>query len=70
MEYANVSSSNVSAVGFDDESSTLGVRFTNGAEYNYFGVPRNVFDSLLSAPSVGRFLNQYVKSVYPYQRVG
>ena len=45
MEYTPVSSSTVSAVGYDETSNTLGVRFNNGSEYHYFGVPQDVFES-------------------------
>lgn len=70
MNFIDVSSSNVAAVGYDDEQSVLGVRFLNGSEYHYFGVPRDVFDGLLGASSVGQYLNAYVKQGgYAYQRV-
>lgn len=70
MDYVAVSSSTVGAVGFDEASSTLGVRFNTGAEYHYSGVPRQVFDGLVSASSVGQYLDQFVKKAgYPYTRV-
>ena len=70
MEYVNVTSSTVAAVGYDDSTSTLGLRFLSGAEYHYFGVPREVFDGLLSASSVGSYLDQHVKKGgYPYSRI-
>jgi hypothetical protein len=70
MEYEAVSSSTVSAVAYDEASNTLGVRFLNGSEYHYFGVPQAVFEGLRSAPSVGRFLDQNIKKPgYAYTRV-
>ena len=70
MEYQSVTSSNVAAVAYDDASSTLGVRFLNGTEYHYTGVPRDVYEGLLSASSVGTYLNQQIKkSGYGYTRV-
>lgn len=70
MEYTPVSSSTVSAVGYDETSNTLGVRFNNGSEYHYFGVPQDVFESLRSASSVGQFLDQNIKKPgYAYARV-
>lgn len=71
MDYVSVSSTNIAAVGYDDEQTLLGVRFLNGREYHYFGVPRDVFDALLSAPSVGQYFNAYVrKGGYAFQQVG
>jgi hypothetical protein len=70
MDYQSVSSSTVSAVGYDDATNTLGVRFQNGTEYQYFGVPQDVFEGLRSASSVGRYFDQYVKKAgYSYSRV-
>ena len=61
---------NVSAVGYEDDTSTLGVRFHSGSEYHYTGVPRGIYEGLLSAPSVGSFFDTYVKkSGYPAVRV-
>lgn len=71
MDYVNVSSSNVAAVGYDEETSTLGVKFLNGSEYHYSGVPKSVYEGLLSAASVGGYFDQNVKKAgYGYVRVG
>ncbi len=70
MEYHAVVSSSVVAVAFDSATSILGVRFLNGLEYHYFEVPELVYNGLLSAVSVGSYLNEYVKRAgYRYQRV-
>lgn len=69
MEMINVVSSNVAAVGYDEESQTLQVEFNNGSTYQYFDVPEEIFNGLLSAESVGQFLNQKVKGSYRYSRV-
>jgi len=71
MDYVSVSSSNVAAVGYESETSTLGVRFLDGSEYHYFGIPQEIFVGLQSASSVGSYLNQYVKKAgYAYSKVG
>ena len=70
MDYVPVTSSNVAAVAFDPDTNTLGVRFLNGSEYHYFGVPEEVFEALKSASSVGSYLNAAIKKAgYGYQRV-
>jgi len=71
MEYVSVSSSNIAAVGYDDETNTLGVRFLNGSEYQYANVPKEVYEGLLSAASVGGYFDQHVKKAgYGFSRVG
>jgi len=69
MEMHNVDSSNVAAVGFEEDSQTLQVEFNGGTTYQYFDVPQAIFDGLLSASSVGQYLNQHVKGTYRYSRV-
>jgi hypothetical protein len=70
MEYLSVSSSTINAVGYDEASNTLGVRFHNGTEYHYFGVPHELFEGLRLAPSVGQSFDQNIKKGgYGYARI-
>ena len=70
MKYVLVSSSNIAAVGYDLPTNTLGIRFTNGSEYEYLNVPASVHAGLMSAQSVGRYLNSHVKnSGYQCRRI-
>jgi hypothetical protein len=70
MEYLPVSSTTVTAIGYDGESNTLGVRYLKGGEYHYYAVPQDVFDGLRNASSIGSYLDQYVKKAgYAYARV-
>lgn len=67
-EMQPVSSSNISAVGYDAENQMVYVQFLDGSVYAYKGVPEHEFDNLRSAPSVGSYLNRNYKNVYPYER--
>jgi len=69
MDMTNVDSSNVEAVGYDEDSSTLQVEFKNGAMYQYFDVPENVFIGLRDAGSVGGYLAAVIKGTYRYSKV-
>ena len=69
MEFVQVSSSQIREVAYDAESEKLQIRFTNGSLYEYSGVPKDVYDSLVGAESVGRYFGQAVKWAYPYQRI-
>lgn len=64
-----VSSSNISAVGYDADNLIVYVQFLNGAIYSYKGVNENEFESLRSAASVGSYLNRNYKNIYPYEKV-
>ena len=63
-----VVSSNLSSVGYEAETQTLYVTFTNGSTYTYEAVPEDVYQGL-SAESVGKYLNQNVKGHYDYRKV-
>lgn len=64
-----VSSSNVATVGYDCDEMILEVEFRNGCVYQYLNVPEMVFQSLISAGSVGIYLAREVKPTYPYRRL-
>lgn len=68
MNLTPVSSSNISAIGYDD--GNLYVSFHSGGLYVYFNVPISVYHSLMSASSHGSYLAHHVKGVYRYQRIG
>jgi len=51
------------------EDGILEVEFSSGAQYEYYRVPRRVFDGLLSSSSPGQYLATNVKDVYQYRRL-
>ena len=70
MDRYSVASSNISTVGYDEQFETLEVEFLNGSIYQYYNVPRNLYEQLMQAGSKGRFLNTYIKNAYSYSRIG
>ena len=67
MEY--VSSSNVEQVGYDPESRELWVRFLSGDTYVYSNVDEGTHQSLITASSVGSYLNRAIKGAFDYRKV-
>jgi hypothetical protein len=65
-----VSSSNIISIGYDEPTQTLEVEFINGTIYQYYNLGAPVYEEVLCAPSKGQFLNTYIKTAYPYSRVG
>ncbi|WP_277983909.1 KTSC domain-containing protein [Sphingomonas faeni] len=61
-------SSNISSLGYDEESATLQVTFQNGTAYQYFDVPHHVWAAFKAAESKGVFLNTEIKGAYRYSR--
>jgi len=69
MEMIPVTSSNIAAIGYDEDSQTLQVEFNNGSNYQYFDVPERVFSELRNAGSVGAYLASNIKGIYRFSRV-
>ena len=61
MRAANLSSSVIRRVVYDEEERTLSIWFRETGLYVYFGVPRAIYDALCAAPSAGRFFNECIK---------
>lgn len=70
MNRDDVDSSNLKSVGYDPDSRTLEVEFHHGGIYQYFGVPAQVYESLMRSGSHGQFLAQRIKGVYGYSKLG
>jgi hypothetical protein len=67
MQRKEVESSNIASIGYDPP--TLEVEFHHGGVYTYEGVPQEVYENFMAAPSKGRFFAENIKGKYPHQRV-
>lgn len=55
-----VKSSNLVEVGY--KNNNLFILFNTGVVYGYSNVPREIFDRLLVASSVGKFFHSHIKN--------
>lgn len=69
MLIKQVKSSNVSQVGYDENKKVLRVFFLSGGIYDYLDVPREVFDTVVNAKSVGKTINSVIKSNYEFRKI-
>jgi uncharacterized protein len=69
MERNPVSSSMVLSVGYDETSQTLEVEFNTNLVYQYYNVPTIVYEQMMAAESIGKFINGQVKPNFPCSRV-
>lgn len=70
MQREPVTSTSVASIGYDPDSSTLEIEFTDGGVYQYFGVPAEIHAGLMAASSHGQYLDVNVKKAgYQYARV-
>lgn len=61
-----VKSSNISSIGYIYEEKKLIVKFKTGGIYEYQNVDSNIYESLISAPSVGSYFHKNIKNKYNY----
>jgi hypothetical protein len=70
MERTPVESSNLVSVGYDEQARVLEIEFGGQSVYQYFDVPKWLYEELMAAPSLGEYLDKHVKKGgYRYVRV-
>jgi KTSC domain len=60
-----VKSSAIRAVGYDPRTRVMKITFMQGNTYDFCGVPPEVYEGLIRAPSKGTYYNDYIKDRYP-----
>ena len=65
MRMIPVSSSALSAIGYDPQTRRMKITFAQGHTYDFCRVPQQVFDALMRAPSKGTYYNENIKGRYP-----
>ncbi len=70
MERVNVVSTNIRSIGYDASTMILEVEFNNGTVYQYYDVPEDLYEGIMTAESHGKFLASYIKKGgYHYAQV-
>lgn len=67
IKMINVDSSNIKAIGF--ENNILKIAFVGGGLYEYSDVPNDVFNQLLTSDSKGKFFAREIRNKYKYFEV-
>jgi hypothetical protein len=62
-------SSSIACFCYDERNQVLVVEFKHRRIYNYYDVPQEVFEQMISAPSKGQFFLENVREEYDYTRV-
>lgn len=64
MQRESVSSSNIASVGYNPTEKILEIEFNHGGIYQYFDVPQEVYDDLISASSHGKYFRANIMNCY------
>lgn len=79
MEMISVESTNIKAIGFQENTivkssftkiGTVRVEFTHGAIYDYKNVPQSLYDDVVKANSVGKFFYANIKNNFNFIKIG
>lgn len=62
MQRNKVKSSNLSSVGYDEETKTLEIEFYDGAVWQYAPVTREGYTDFINAPSLGSYFARHIKN--------
>ena len=68
-EIEQVVSGAIESAEWNKFSRRLVIHFHQRGSYAYYGVTRDTFESLIEAPSVGRYFNFNIKDNYSYKRI-
>lgn len=69
MKREPVESSNLASIGYDAAKQILEIEFNHGGIYQYFDVPEEEYEELMSANSNGSYFVHNIKDVYEYDRI-
>jgi hypothetical protein len=66
MNATAVESTTLTTVAYDAARELLQLEFRDRAVYHYFGVPAEVHEALLRAPSKGGYFNRFIRGQFAY----
>jgi hypothetical protein len=69
MERKRVNSSSIRSVGYDANSQTLEIEFSNGSISQYSQVSPEVYRRLMAAPSMASYFKDQIEESYSAKRV-
>ena len=69
MKRNPVTSSNISAIGYDPETRTLEIEFKGGGIYSYEGVTAEKASALLAADSIGSHFHKHIRGIHAHSKV-
>lgn len=69
MEMQYVESSNLKAVGYDQDNAILVIEFRDGSVYEYYDVPQYEYDGLMCAESKGKYAHANIYKRYRQQKI-
>ncbi len=68
MKRKPVNSSNLASVGYEEENEILEIEFNHGGVYQYLDVPKEEYEALMDADSLGSYFFHNIRDGYEYSK--
>ena len=68
IQHTVTRSSMITDIEYDEENKLLRLKFAKGGWYEYKDVPKEVYNELLSADSIGKFFLARIKNNYETEK--
>lgn len=68
-EMKPVTSSNIHSIGYSPEARQLHIKFKSGGHYSYDSVPKEEFEAMQAAPSVGGHFAHNFAGKYQHTKI-
>lgn len=65
-----LNSSNLEQADYDTMMNTMTLKFRAGYCYEFYGVPKKIFDELVTAESAGKFFHANIRNKFEYAKRG
>ena len=70
MDRTRIKSNDLKSVGYDESDQVLEIEFHHGGIYQYFGVPKKIYDGLMkSVLSHEQYHARYIKNRYRHKKI-
>jgi len=69
MDRIAVRSSNLKSIGYNEVEQILEIEFNSGGIYQYFNVPVEKYQRLMSVSSHGKYFHAHIEKVYRTKQI-
>ncbi|MCP4524236.1 MAG: KTSC domain-containing protein [Candidatus Gracilibacteria bacterium] len=69
LDRIEVFSHEISSVGYDENENILQIEFTDLCIYNYFEVPKNIYQHCICSDSIEIFFQAHIENYYESDRI-
>ena len=68
MNFKPIKSSRIKKIAYLDDEDTMVIVFNDDRMYEYYDVPKAVYNELLYSKSPGTYFGTKIKGIYHYER--